>query len=232
MIQIRKSEDRGHATHGWLESRHTFSFANYHDPTHLEFRDLRVINEDWIEGGQGFGMHPHKDMEILTWMIAGALEHRDNMGNRHVVQAGEVQVMSAGTGILHSEHNANAEEQAHLLQIWIRPEREGIPPRYDQAAVSEADKRGRLFPVATAVNGDGAVKLHQDLSLYASRLEQGESVSHTLASGRYAWIQVISGGFTVNGQDVQTGDGLSFGDESQIDISASEAGELLLFDLN
>ena len=232
MIKIRKSEDRGHAEHGWLSSRHSFSFANYHDPAHMQFRNLRVINEDWIEGGQGFGMHPHKDMEILTWMVDGALEHRDSMGNGEVIKAGEVQVMSAGTGILHSEFNANQDDTAHLLQIWIEPEKTGITPRYDQAKIQEKDKRGRLFPVATPFDGDGVVKLHQDVSLYASKLEPGETVRHTIGVDRYAWLQIVSGAFNVNGQRVTAGDGLSFRHESEIEIEALDAGELLLFDLS
>jgi redox-sensitive bicupin YhaK (pirin superfamily) len=231
MLTIRPSEARGHVEFGWLDTRHSFSFGHYHDPAHMGFRALRVINEDRVDPGAGFDPHPHRDMEILTYVLSGALEHRDSMGNGSVIRPGDVQRMTAGTGVVHSEQNASATEPVHLLQIWILPARTGLAPGYEQKAFPEAERRGRLRPLASADGREGSVTVHQDVTLYSALLGAGESVRHALAPGRHAWVQVARGAVSVNGETVRAGDGVALSDERSLALEASEDAELLLFDL-
>jgi redox-sensitive bicupin YhaK (pirin superfamily) len=231
MITVRKSEDRGHARHGWLESRHTFSFADYHDPHHMGFRDLRVINEDRVAPGEGFGKHSHRDMEIVSYVIDGALEHADSLGTGSVIRPGDVQRMSAGTGVTHSEHNPSETEPVHFLQIWILPERGGVPPSYEQRHFAPADRSGRLRLVASRDGADGSVRLHQDVAIYAALLGKDETATHAIAPGRHAWIQVVRGSVTANGTPLGAGDGAAISGETAVALAAGEATELLLFDL-
>lgn len=231
MITVRKSDERGHARHGWLDSRHTFSFADYYDPRFMGFRALRVINEDRIEAGRGFGTHPHRDMEILTYVLAGALEHQDSMGTSSVIRPGEVQRMSAGTGVAHSEYNHSSDEIVHLLQIWILPERAGIEPSYEQRAFPEADRRDRLCLVAARDGRDGAVRIHQDVDLYASLLSAGAEVELALVAGRHAWLQVAHGAVTVGDHELAAGDAAALSDEARVRVAARDAAEVLVFDL-
>ena len=228
MIYVRKAEERGHANHGWLDSWHTFSFASYHDADFMGFSALRVINEDVVEGGQGFGTHPHKDMEILTYVLSGTVEHQDSMGNKEQIPAGEFQIMSAGTGVRHSEYNASATEPLHLYQIWIIPERTGIEPRYDQRRFP--DVQGRQLVLSPDAR-DGSLKVYQDMTLSRWVLAAGEQDSVTIDAGRRIWIQVVKGDVTVNGQAVTTSDALAIWDESALTLEASSAAEVLLFDL-
>jgi len=231
MMTVRPAAERGHADHGWLDTRHTFSFADYYDPRHMGFRDLRVINEDRVQPGQGFGTHSHRDMEILTYVLEGALEHRDNMGNKSVIRPGEVQRMSAGTGLTHSEYNHSDEELVHFLQIWILPRARGLAPGYEQRAFAEADSRGRLLLVAAGDGRQGILTVHQDVDLWVARLARGQAVAHPLRPGRHAWVQVARGAVTLNGQSLEAGDGAALSDETEARITASEAAEALLFDL-
>jgi hypothetical protein len=231
MLTIRPSEARGHVEFGWLDTRHSFSFGHYHDPAHMGFRALRVINEDHVDPGAGFDPHPHRDMEILTYVLSGALEHRDSMGNGSVIRPGDVQRMTAGTGVVHSEQNASATEPVHLLQIWLLPARTGLAPGYEQKAFPEAERRGRLRPLASADGREGSVTVHQDVTLYSALLGAGESVRHALAPGRHAWVQVARGAVSVNGETVRAGDGVALSDERSLALEASEDAELLLFDL-
>jgi redox-sensitive bicupin YhaK (pirin superfamily) len=233
MIRVRPASERGHANHGWLDTYHTFSFDTYHDPAHMGFRSLRVINEDLVAGGKGFPPHAHRDMEIVTYILEGALEHRDSMGNGGVIRPGEVQRMSAGTGVTHSEYNPSATESVHLLQIWIRPEARNLTPSYEQKKFDVAGRRGRLQLVASREARDGSVKIHQDASLYAAALAPGEKVRHKLAAGRHAWLQVARGAVMLNGQSLKAGDGAAVSDEPALDIAGDGSGEseLLLFDL-
>ncbi|MFZ0634523.1 MAG: pirin family protein [Candidatus Acidiferrales bacterium] len=228
MIQIRQSDERGHGDPGWLDSRFTFSFADYYDPEHVEFRSLRVINEDHVAPGQGFGMHPHRDMEIITYVLEGAIEHRDNMGNRGVVRPGEIQKMSAGTGVMHSEYNPSPTQPVHLLQIWITPERRGIKPSYEQHTFTPGELDGKFQPIAGA---EGAVSLHQDAELLAAKLAPGQRAVHELKPGRHAWAQIARGGGKLNGQFVKAGDGAAISNESQVTFEPTESSEVLLFDL-
>ncbi len=230
MIRLRRSEDRGHFDHGWLDTRHTFSFAGYHDPAHMGFRALRVINEDRVAPRRGFGAHSHRDMEILTWVVSGAVEHRDSLGNRGLVKPGEIQRMTAGTGITHSEMNP-LDEELHLLQIWIVPERLGLEPGYEQRSFADADRRGRLLRIASPDGADGSVKIHQDVSLYTALLEPGERVAHALAPGRHAWLQLVRGEVEVGGERLRAGDGCAVSDEKVVEVVARAPAELLLFDL-
>jgi len=230
MIGVRKSAERGHANHGWLDSWHTFSFADYHDPNHMGFSVLRVINEDFIAPGQGFPTHPHRDMEIVTWILEGALEHKDSLGTGSVIRPGEAQRMSAGTGIRHSEFNHSKSETVHLLQIWILPDRQGVSPSYEQKSIAPAELTNRLRLVASPDGQDGSVTIHQDARLYATRLNAGE-VAHTLAPGRHAWLQVARGELTLNGQTLAAGDGAGIENESRLTLAASATAEVLLFDL-
>lgn len=228
MIYVRKAEERGHANHGWLDSWHTFSFANYYDANFMGFSVLRVINEDVIDAGQGFGTHPHKDMEILTYVLSGTVEHQDSMGNKEQIPAGEFQIMSAGTGVRHSEYNASSSEPLHLYQIWIIPESTGIEPRYDQRRF--ADVQGRQLILSPDAR-DGSLKVYQDMTLSRWVLKAGESDSVTLDAARRIWIQVVKGDVQVNDQPVTTSDALAIWEESALTLKASSDAEILLFDL-
>jgi redox-sensitive bicupin YhaK (pirin superfamily) len=231
VIRFRRSEERGHAKHGWLESRHTFSFADYHDPRHMGFRSLRVINEDRVQPGRGFGTHGHRDMEIVTCVLAGALEHADSLGTSSVIRPGEVQRMSAGTGVTHSEYNASRSEPVHFLQIWILPEREGLAPGYEQRAFPSAERQGRLRCVASPDGREGSVVVHQDALLFASLLGPGERVAHALRPGRHAWVQVARGSVALGGEPLAAGDGAALSQESAVELEGRDDAELLLFDL-
>jgi len=231
VITVRPAAARGHANHGWLDTWHTFSFADYHDPRHMGFRHLRVINEDRVQGGQGFGTHPHQDMEILTYVLDGALQHRDSMGNGSIIRPHEVQRMSAGTGVTHSEFNASPTEMVHLLQIWILPSERGLPPGYEQRAFPPAEARGRLQLVAASDGREGAVTIHQDVALYVTGFEPGELVVHALRPGRHAWVQVARGRLRVNDTGLGAGDGAALADEPRVELAADVPAEALLFDL-
>jgi redox-sensitive bicupin YhaK (pirin superfamily) len=230
-LRIRRANERGHAQHGWLESRHTFSFADYYDPRHMGFRTLRVINEDWVAPAKGFGTHPHRDMEILTVVLDGALAHQDSKGNGSVIRPDEVQRMSAGTGVTHSELNASKQEPVHLLQIWIVPERDGLPPGYEQRAFPAAERRGRLTLLASRDGRDGSVTVHQDARLWAAVLDPGTAVAHEVAPGRAAWVQVIRGELDVGGTPVEAGDGIAVERAGVLALAARAAAEVLVFDL-
>ena len=238
MIQLRPGSERGRSKLGWLDSYHTFSFDRYYDPKHMSFRHLRVLNEDWVEGGQGFGMHPHRDMEIVTYILEGELEHRDSLGNGGVIRPGEVQRMSAGRGITHSEFNASPDERVHLLQIWIMPERLGLEPGYEQKTIPTGEgvegSNGALRLIAAPDGRDGAVTIHQDTEVYAARLQGGAEARHALQPGRHAWVQVARGGVTLNGVTMNAGDGAAVSQEEKVTLRANEKGgaELLLFDLS
>ena len=231
MIQTRKSDERGVAEHGWLSSRHSFSFAGYEDPRHMGFGPLRVINEDRVQAGQGFGTHAHQDMDILSYVLDGALEHRDSMGNGSVIRYGDVQLMSAGTGVRHSEFNHSKTEPVHFLQIWIIPSRRAIAPTYEEKNFDAASKRGRLRLIASSDAREGSVRLHQDASIYATILGPGDRVEHTLAPGQLAYVHLIRGHATVNGEALHTGDALKLQDEAAIRIGDAADAELLVFDL-
>lgn len=228
MIYVRKAEERGHANHGWLDSWHTFSFASYHDANFMGFSALRVINEDVIDGGRGFGTHPHKDMEILTYVLSGTVEHQDSMGNKEQIPAGEFQIMSAGTGVRHSEYNASESEPLHLYQIWIIPERTGIEPRYDQRRFP--DVQGRQLVLSPDAR-EGSLKVFQDMTLSRWVMAAGEQDNVAIDAGRRIWIQVVKGDVTVNGNAITTSDATAIWDESALTIEASSAAEVLLFDL-
>jgi len=232
MIVKRPAAERGHFDHGWLDTSHTFSFADYHDPRHMGFRSLRVINEDRVAAGKGFGAHSHRDMEIVTYVLEGALEHADSMGNRSVIVPGDVQRMSAGTGVTHSEFNGSEREPVHLLQIWLLPERSGLTPGYEQKAIPEQEERGVLRLVASRDVREGSVTIHQDVDLYASRLEPGERVKHGLAPGRHAWLQMVTGWVELNGTRLGAGDGAAVSRESALEVVALEPAHFLLFDLS
>jgi redox-sensitive bicupin YhaK (pirin superfamily) len=234
-LSIRRSEERGHAQHGWLDSHHTFSFADYHDPRHMGFRALRVINEDRVAPGQGFGTHGHRDMEIISYVLEGALEHKDSLGTGSVIHPGDVQRMSAGTGVRHSEFNSSKTEGLHFLQIWILPDKAGYAPSYEEKNFSAADKQGRLRLVASPTGKDGSVTLHQDASLYAGLFAAGESTTYALPAARHAWIHVARGKVTLNGETLSAGDAagvaaISAG-EQPLEITGVDAAEVLLFDL-
>ncbi|MGE0712071.1 MAG: pirin family protein [Planctomycetota bacterium] len=231
MITLRKASERGHANHGWLDTYHTFSFADYHDPAHMGFSVLRVINEDVVQPGQGFGTHPHRDMEIVTVVLAGALEHKDSLGTGSVIRPGDVQRMSAGTGVLHSEFNHSAQEPVHLLQIWILPERRAIRPGYEQKHFPAEARQDRLALVASRDARDGSLTIHQDASVYVGTLGAGVSVEHELAPGRRAWVHVATGTAQVNGRDVAAGDGVAVSGEPRVTITARDGVEVVLFDL-
>ena len=231
MLVHRPAAARGHANHGWLDSWHTFSFADYYDPQHMGFRALRVINEDFVNPGRGFGTHHHEDMEIITYVLDGELAHRDSLGNGAAIRPGEVQRMSAGTGIDHSEFNHSKDELVHLLQIWILPERRGTTPSYEQKVFPIEQTKNGLLLVAARDGRDGAVTVHQDVALYAGKLAAGAEIEHALAKDRHAWLQVARGSVEANGVKLATGDGLAASDEPRLVISASEDAEVLLFDL-
>ena len=232
MITLRRAEDRGHFDHGWLDTSHTFSFADYHDPRFMGFRHLRVINDDRVQGGHGFPPHGHRDMEIVTYVLEGALEHRDNMGTGSVIRPGDVQRMSAGTGVVHSEFNPSKDELVHLLQIWILPNARGLAPEYEQRTFSEDELRNTLRVIAAPEGRDGAMTIHQDVTLYASRLTPGAKVQHRFAPGRFGWLHVARGRADLNGGAVKAGDGAAISDEAEITVTATgEPAEILLFDL-
>ena len=231
MIDIIPSESRGSADHGWLKAKHTFSFADYYDPTRVHFGTLRVINEDRIAPGQGFGTHPHRDMEIVTYIINGAIEHKDSMGNGTVIRAGEVQRMTAGTGVQHSEFNHSPEEELHLLQIWIFPEAKNLEPGYEQKLFSQEQKHNRLCLIASRDGRDGSLTIHQDVDLYASIIDTGERVSIADAEGRRVFVQVVSGKLEVNGKQLAAGDGMKIQNESSVKLEALDRPEFLLFNL-
>jgi redox-sensitive bicupin YhaK (pirin superfamily) len=231
MITVRKSEERGAGRHGWLTSHHTFSFANYYDPQQMGFRDLRVINEDTVAPARGFGAHRHEDMEIISIVMEGALAHRDSTGGDGVLRRGEVQRMSAGSGVTHSELNGSEREPVHFFQIWIVPERDGITPGYEQKLFPEEERQGKLKLLVAPGGTDGALNIHQDARLYSALLEPGQRVEHELAAGRGAWLQVARGSVTVNETTLAEGDGAAAEDESLLVITADSPAEILLFDL-
>ena len=230
MIRIRRSTERGHLNHGWLDTYHTFSFGDYYDPEWMGYRSLRVINDDKVAPGHGFPTHGHRDMEIITYVLDGALEHRDSMGNGGVIKPGEIQYMSAGSGVRHSEFNPSPDSEVHLLQIWIMPVIAGLDPTYAQQQFGDA-RRGKLCLLASADGRDGSVTIRQDASIYASILEKGEAVEHQLEQGRGAWLQVARGNVTLNGEEVRAGDAAAIEGEEAISIAAADRGEVLLFDL-
>jgi hypothetical protein len=231
VISVRKSEARGHFDHGWLDTYHTFSFADYHDPDFMGFRSLRVINEDRVRPGAGFGTHGHRDMEILTIVLEGAVEHRDSTGSHGILRPGEVQRMTAGTGVLHSEFNPSRSEGLHLYQIWILPERKGLDPGYEQKEFAEEGRRNRLRVVASPDGRDGSLRIHQDASVYTARLDAGRKVVHAPGPGRHAWLQVARGEVTLNGRLLKAGDGAAASGEPLLEIDAKTPAEVILFDL-
>jgi len=231
MMIIRKSNERGHAEHGWLDSYHTFSFADYYDPRWLGFRTLRVINDDLILPGMGFGTHPHRDMEIISYVLGGALQHRDSMGNGRVIRPGEFQYMAAGTGVEHSEFNPSKTEATRLLQIWIQPDAKGVKPRYAEKNLASAPT-GKLYLVASKTGRDGSMAIHQDADLLLAKLEAGQRVTHPLAASRHAWVHVAEGEAAVNGQQLSSGDAAGLSQESELTLDATKTSQVLVFDLN
>ncbi|MBI3546986.1 MAG: pirin family protein [Gammaproteobacteria bacterium] len=231
MLTLRKAQDRGHADHGWLNSYHSFSFADYYDPAHMGFSVLRVINEDRVQGGQGFPTHAHRDMEIISYVLDGALEHKDSMGNGSVMRPGDVQRMSAGTGVRHSEYNSSPKEPVHFLQIWILPQANGIAPSYEQKNFPPQELNGRWRLVASPDGSEGSVTVHQDARLYAAKLKPNDSVAHTLAPQRRAYVQVARGAVSLNGETLAAGDGAQLENETSIKLVAKDSAEVLLFDL-
>lgn len=231
MIKIRKARERGHAQHGWLDSYHTFSFADYYDPQYMGFRYLRIINEDRVQPGKGFGTHSHQDMEIISYILAGALEHRDSMGNGSVIHPGDVQLIRAGTGVTHSEYNYSSEGLVHFLQIWILPDQKGLTPAYEQRHFPPEQRRNVLRLVASRDGRDGSLRIHQDVALYTTILEPGQTVTHVLAEGRHAWVQMARGRAHVNGTWLAEGDGASVSDETHIELTAHSPTEILVFNL-
>jgi len=231
MINLRKSNERGHADHGWLNTRFTFSFADYYDPKHIQFRTLRVMNDDRVAGGGGFPTHPHRDMEIVTYVLEGALQHKDSMGNGSVIAPGDVQYMSAGTGVAHSEFNASKTEAVHLYQIWMFPDKNGYQPAYDQKNFSDEEKRGKLRLVVSPDGREGSVKIRQDNELYATVLGAGDMVKHELRPERHAYVQVAKGSVTLNGKSLEMGDGAEISEEKALELKGVKEAEVLLFDL-
>lgn len=231
MFTVRKASERGVTNIGWLNSRHTFSFGDYYDPRHHHFRSLRVINDDRVAPGAGFGSHPHRDMEIISYVLAGQLEHRDSMGNGAVIRPGEWQKMTAGTGVVHSEFNPSPADPAHFLQIWIVPAEKGLPPGYEQRLVPEAEKHGRWKVIAAGDGRDGSIVIHQDAVLSAAVLKPGETVTYHPAPGRGVWLHVATGAVSVNGRDLWAGDAAAIEDESAVEVVGRQDGEVLLFDL-
>jgi hypothetical protein len=231
MITIRKAEERGHANHGWLDTHFTFSFADYYDPDHMGFRALRVINDDTIAGGGGFGTHPHRDMEIITYVLSGALEHKDSMGNGRVIRPGEVQYMAAGTGVAHSEFNPSPAEPVHLLQIWILPDRKGVKPAYAERSFAGA-ATGKFHLAASKSGRDGSIPINQDADVFVGKLGGGDRLSYSLKSGRHGWLQVASGGVELNGLPLKAGDGAAISDESKLVLESTGPAQVILFDLN
>jgi quercetin 2,3-dioxygenase len=230
---LRLSKERGHANHGWLDSYHSFSFADYYDPKHMHFRSLRVINEDWVSGGQGFGMHPHKDMEIITYILSGSLEHKDSMGNGRVIRTGDFQYMSAGTGVMHSEFNPSKTDTVHLLQIWIMPDERNVKPAYAEKPMAAAEA-GKLHLITSKTGRDDSIAIHQDADLHLARFAGGETLTHTLKAGRNAWLQAAEGAITVNGAALSQGDAAAFQTDADLvlEMKADSAAQVLLFDLS
>lgn len=231
MYQLRKASERGHANYGWLDTYHTFSFSSYYDPQHMRFRNLRVMNEDFVAPGQGFGTHPHNDMEIVTYVLQGALEHRDSMGNGEVLRPGEFQRMSAGTGITHSEFNPSASEPTHLYQIWLLPERKGIEPSYEQKKFDLSERTNRLRLVASPNGEDGSLTIHTQAKIYLSTVQPEQGVQLTLGEGKHVWLQVLSGTGVVHGYTLAAGDGLAISDERLVEYQATSESEILVFEL-
>lgn len=231
MKVIRRANERGHAEHGWLDTYHTFSFANYYDPNWMGFRSLRVINDDLVMPAAGFGTHPHRDMEIITYVLSGALEHKDSIGNGRIIRPGEVQYMAAGTGIQHSEFNPSKDEAVHLLQIWIVPEGRGLKPRYAEKSLANAPT-GRFNLVTSKAGRDGSVAINQDADLYIAKLEAGNEVAHTVKPERHAWVHVAEGEVKLNGDTLKAGDAVALSDESKVKLVAAKPSQVLLFDLN
>ncbi len=231
MLAIRKASDRGHFDHGWLDTYHTFSFGDYYDPRHTRFRTLRVMNEDRVQPGRGFGMHGHQEMEIISYVLEGSLQHRDSLGNGSVIRPGELQRMSAGTGILHSEFNPSDRETVHFYQIWLLPALAGLAPAYEQMSIPEEEKEGRLRLVASDQGGPAALKIHQDVRVYLSTLQAGSRIEHEIAPGRHVWLQVLRGGVLLNGQLLSESDGAALSDEKGIAIEGRARSEIMLFDL-
>jgi quercetin 2,3-dioxygenase len=232
MKTLRRSDERGHVDHGWLNTYHTFSFANYYDPNHMGFRTLRVINDDKVGPGEGFGTHPHRDMEIITYVLSGALEHRDSMGNGRIIKPGEFQYMAAGSGVTHSEFNPSKKDWVHLLQIWITPERRGIKPQYAERSAADM-KEGEVALIASKGGRDGSMAINQDANLLLARLAPGQKATHKLEAGRHAWVHVAEGEFVVNGETLRAGDALGLSNEAEVELTGGAAkGQALIFDLN
>ena len=231
MIRVRKAQERGHANLGWLKTYHTFSFATYQDPKHVHFRALRVMNEDFVAPGQGFGTHPHDNMEIVTYVLEGALEHRDSMGNGEVLRPGEFQRMSAGTGITHSEFNPSSTEPVHLYQIWLFPKEQNIAPSYEQKRFAEEGRKNSWQLVASPDAADGSLRIHQDAQIFLAHLDAGQDLSRRFADGRYGWLQVLRGGVAVNGTQLEAGDGVAISSEPSISLQSMTGAEVMLFDL-
>ncbi len=231
MMKVRKANERGHAEHGWLDSYHTFSFADYYDPQWMGFRSLRVINDDLVMPGKGFGTHPHRDMEIITYVLSGALEHKDSMGNGRVINAGDVQYMAAGTGVQHSEFNPAKDEAVHLLQIWIQPDAKGVAPRYAERSFKGAPD-GRLHLVTSKTGRQGSIAIHQDADLWLAKLGAGGRVTHQLEDGRQAWVHVAEGELALNGKVLQGGDAVALTEQATLEFIATKPAQVLLFDLN
>jgi redox-sensitive bicupin YhaK (pirin superfamily) len=230
-MKIRRANERGHANHGWLDTYHTFSFADYYDPQWMGYRSLRVINDDLVMPGMGFGTHGHRDMEIITYVLSGALEHKDSMGNGRVITPGEVQYMAAGTGVQHSEFNPAADEAVHLLQIWIQPDKRGVTPRYAEKSLKKAEP-GKLQLVTSQAGRDGSIAIHQDADLWLARLSPGNRVTHRLAAGRHAWVHVAEGQVSLNGEQLEAGDAAAVTGEKALELAGTKAAQILLFDLN
>jgi quercetin 2,3-dioxygenase len=231
MILVRKSADRGHFDHGWLDTQHTFSFGRYYDPRQMGFRSLRVINEDWVQPGQGFGTHPHEDMEIVTYVLDGALAHRDSLGTGSVIRPSELQRMTAGTGITHSEYHPSSTEPVHLYQIWLEPEREGLAPSYEQRKFPEPERKDRLRLVASPDGSEGSLTIRQDARLFLTTLDSEQTVTHRVSPGRHAWVQVLKGKIDLNGFSLGAGDGAAVSEEPELAIRSDGTSEVLLFDL-
>jgi len=228
---IRRANERGHASHGWLDTYHTFSFANYYDPEHMGYRSLRVINDDIVMPGEGFGTHPHRDMEIITYVLSGQLEHKDSMGNGRIIKPGEVQYMAAGTGVQHSEFNPSNDEAVHLLQIWIQPDRKGAKPNYAEKSMSKLPQ-GQFNLITSKTGRDGSIAINQDADLWLAKLGTGNRVTHTLGANRHAWLHVAEGEVTVNGEKLSGGDAIAFDEAGTVELNATKPSQVLLFDLN
>ncbi len=230
MKTLRRSEERGHVNHGWLNTYHTFSFGSYYDPNHMGFRTLRVINDDWVAAGEGFGTHPHRDMEIITYILSGSLEHKDSMGNGRIIRTGDVQYMAAGTGVRHSEFNPSPDEAVHLLQIWIEPEGKGLPPRYAEKSLRDA-KPGALHLVTSRTGRDGSLRINQDADLWLARLQPGDHITHTLRPGRRAWIHVAEGEVMLNDTELRDGDAVALDGGDSVELQGVKPAQVLLFDI-